>query len=283
MTVTARPEAAQAAARVTLPKAGGGWTGLPAALRYAIILIALIALWQGYITFAHVPPLLFASPAAVGQALVTDFGNGQLETITLHTLQVLLVGIFFGSFVGFALASFAVFSKFGHDLLTVLSAILNPLPSIAILPLAMIWFGLKPESIVFVVALATVWPVAMNTDTGFRTISQTTQMAARNLGLSGPRMVADVLLPAALPYIITGLKAAWAFGWRTVVAAELVFGVAGSSGGLGWYINNARYFLQTPNIFAGLIVISLLGIVVEAFFTLLERRTVIKWGMKAAK
>lgn len=283
MTVTARPEAAQAAARITLPKGSGGWTGLPAALRYAIIVIALIALWQGYITFERVPPLLFASPAAVGQALVTDLGNGQLETITLHTLQVLLVGIFFGSFVGFALASFAVFSKFGHDLLTVLSAILNPLPSIAILPLAMIWFGLKPESIVFVVALATVWPVAMNTDTGFRTISQTTQMAARNLGLSGPRMVADVLLPAALPYIITGLKAAWAFGWRTVVAAELVFGVAGSSGGLGWYINNARYFLQTPNIFAGLIVISLLGIVVEAFFTLLERRTVIKWGMKAAK
>ncbi|GAC1538278.1 MAG: ABC transporter permease [Candidatus Velthaea sp.] len=268
---------------VTLPKAGGGWTRVPATLRYAIILVALIVIWQAYITLAHVPPLLFASPAAVAAALITDFANGQLEAITLHTLQVLLVGILFGGLAGFALASFAVFSKFGHDLLTVLSAILNPLPSIAILPLAMIWFGLKPESIVFVVALATVWPVAMNTDTGFRTISQTTQMAARNLGLGGPRMVADILLPAALPYIITGLKAAWAFGWRTVVAAELVFGVAGSSGGLGWYINNARYFLQTPNIFAGLIVISLLGIVVEALFTLLERRTVIKWGMKAAK
>jgi NitT/TauT family transport system permease protein len=277
------PDVTSRAATITPPAGAGGWQRLPAMLRYSIIIAGLIALWQAYITLAHVPRLLFASPYDVAVAVVTDIASGQLTTVTLHTLQVLLEGMVFGATIGFALASFAVFSKFGHDLLTVLSAILNPLPSIAILPLAMIWFGLKPESIVFVVALATIWPVAMNTDTGFRTISNTTQMAARNLGLHGWRMVTDVLLPAALPYIITGLKAAWAFGWRTVVAAELVFGVAGQSGGLGWYINNARYFLQTANIFAGLIVISLLGIAVEALFTLLERRTVIRWGMKAAK
>jgi len=256
---------------------------LPAALRYAIILALLVAIWQGYITLAHVPALLFAAPLDVVQSIIKDVQSGLLVTATLHTLQVLMLGILFGTTIGFALASFAVFSRFGHDLLTVLSAILNPLPSIAILPLAMIWFGLRPESIVFVVALATIWPVAMNTDTGFRTISNTTQMAARNLGLHGWRMVVDILLPAALPHIITGLKSAWAFGWRTVVAAELVFGVAGSSGGLGWYINDARYFLRTPNIFGGLIVISLLGIAVEALFTFLERRTVVRWGMKTAK
>lgn len=258
------------------------WARLPVSVRYTLLVIILIVVWQAYITFGHVQPLLFSSPLDVARAIITDTQSGILVTATTHTLGVLLIGIAFGATTGFALASFAVFSKIGHDILTVLSAILNPLPSIAILPLAMIWFGLRPESIVFVVALATVWPVAINTDTGFRTISTTTQMAARNLGLRGWRMVLDVLLPAALPSIISGLKAAWAFGWRTVVAAELVFGVAGSSGGLGWYINNARYFLQTANIFAGLVVISLLGIAVEALFAVLERRTVIKWGMKAA-
>jgi len=111
--------------------------------------------------------------------VIADVRSGQLTTATLHTLQVLLLGMLFGATAGFILSSFAVFSRFGHDLLTVLSAVLNPLPSIAILPLAMIWFGLRPESIVFVVALATIWPVAINTDTGFRTISNTTQMAAR--------------------------------------------------------------------------------------------------------
>ena len=260
----------------------GVWSRLPAAARYGVLTFGLLALWQLYVTAARVPPLLFSSPLGVAQALVSGLGSGRLIAATGGTLEVLLAGLAIGSAVGFALASFAAFSRFGQDLLSVLSAIFNPLPSIAILPLAMIWFGLRPQSIVFVVALATVWPVALNADNGFRTISVTTQLAARNLGLRGWRMVRDVLLPAALPAIITGLKSAWAFGWRTVVAAELVFGVAGSSGGLGWYINNARYFLQTADIFAGLVVISALGILVEGLFALLERRTVVRWGMKRA-
>ncbi|HKV71836.1 MAG TPA: ABC transporter permease subunit [Gemmatimonadales bacterium] len=93
-----------------------------------------------------------------------------------------------------------------------------------------------------------------------------------------------VLLPAALPFILVGLKAAWAFGWRTVVAAELVFGVVGSTGGLGWYTNNnARYYLLVPDICAGLIVISILGIAVDLVFGVIEQRTVVRWGMKTAK
>ena len=258
------------------------WSRLPVAVRYALLAIIIVLLWQAYVSLWHVNKLLVSSPLDVAAALGEDLRSGKLVAVTLATLQNLLIGMFAGALVGFALASFAVFSKVGHDLLTVLSAIFNPLPSIAILPLAMIWFGLKPESIVFVVALASVWPVAINTDTGFRTISPTTQLAARNLGLRGWRLVIDVLLPAALPSILSGLKSSWAFGWRTVVAAELVFGVAGSAGGLGWYINNARYFLNTSNIFAALVVISALGILVEAIFGIVERNTVVKWGMKRA-
>lgn len=256
------------------------WSRIPVAARYALLVLIIVVIWQGYVSIGHVNKLLVASPLDVGAALAADLRSGKLVAVTLATLQNLIVGMVIGALVGFALASFAVFSKVGHDLLSVLSAIFNPLPSIAILPLAMIWFGLTTQSIVFVVALASIWPVAINTDTGFRTISPTTQLAARNLGLRGWRLVIDVLLPAALPSIISGLKASWAFGWRTVVAAELVFGVAGSAGGLGWYINNARYFLQTSTIFAALVVISVLGILVEAIFGIVERRTVVKWGMK---
>ena len=256
------------------------WSRLPTALRYTIVLIALIALWQLYVTLGHVPSLLVASPLDVGNALVTDIGNGKLIAATQNTLVNLLVGIVCGAAIGFVFAAVAVFSKVGDDLLSVLTAILNPLPSIAILPLAMIWFGLNSRSIMFVVGLAAIWPVAINTDSGFRTISATTQMVARNLGLRGARLIYDVLLPAALPYIIAGLKSAWAFGWRTVVAAELVFGVAGSAGGLGWYINNARYYLLTADIFAGLVVISVLGIAVDFVFRFIEQRTIVKWGMK---
>ena len=261
-------------------KPGARWARLPVALRYGIILAVLLGVWQAYVSLGGVSPLIFASPGAVAHAIGTGLASGKLVDATRNTLASLVLGMLIGTAIGLALASFAAFSRLGEDVLAVLTALLNPLPSIAILPLAMIWFGLNTRSIVFVVALATIWPVAINTDTGFRTISATTQLAARNLGLRGWPLVYGVLLPAALPSIVSGLKAAWAFGWRTVVAAELVFGVAGSTAGLGWYINNARYFLQTADIFAGLVVISVLGIAVEALFRFLEHRTVTRWGMK---
>ncbi len=276
-----RPLAAGATRPAPRPKTGSfSWSKLPAIARYLILLLALVAIWQAYITIANVPASLVASPLSVLKALATDIGNLSLPQAAVSTLQNLLVGMFFGTILGLLLATFAAISTIGQDLLVLLVSIFNPLPSIAILPLAMIWFGLSSFTIIFVVTYAILWPVAINADTGFRTISPTLQMVAQNLGLKGLRMVTDVLLPSSLPYILTGLKAAWAFGWRTVVAAELVFGVAGESGGLGWYINNSRYYLNTPNVFAGLLVISVLGIAVEYLFSIVERKTVIKWGMK---
>jgi NitT/TauT family transport system permease protein len=269
--------------RAAAAPAGAAWGRLPTGFRYAIIVAGLVAVWQTYVAATRISPLLVASPVQVAQAGWRALADGQIPAATVSTLQELLTGIAAGALAGFAFASAAVFSQVGHDVLSVLIAVLNPLPAIAILPLAMIWFGITPRAIVFVVALATVWPVAINTDAGFRTISPTTRMVARNLGLRGVPLVTGVLLPAALPYILAGLQTAWAFGWRTVVAAELVFGVAGSAGGLGWYINNARYYLFVPEIFVGLIVISVLGIAVDALFRLVEARTVVRWGLKTTR
>ncbi len=255
---------------------------MPSGLRQVGILIAVVLLWQLYVTASGVPALLVAPPTEVARALATDLGNLRIPAAAVRTVEALMVGMLLGMASGFLLASLAILHGLGRDLLGLLSAILNPLPGIAILPLAMIWFGLTPTAVIFIVVHSTMWPIAINTDTGFRTISPTLQMVGRNLGIRGPRLVAEILLPAALPSILSGLKSAWAFGWRTVVAAELVFGVAGEAGGLGWYINSSRYFLNTANVFAGLVVISLLGLVVDFAFTLVERETVVRWGMKRA-
>ncbi len=241
-----------------------------------------LCLWQVWVVAFHVPQLLFAAPSDVARTIITDIANGSLVSATVHTLEILIIGMAIGGALGVLFAAFGVLSSVGHDLLRVLTSAFNPLPAIAVLPLAMLWFGLTPRSIIFVVALATIWPVALNTESGFRTISSTLRMVAQNLGLRGPRLVFDVLLPGALPQIITGAKTSWAFGWRTVVAAELVFGVAGASGGLGWYISNARYYLETPAMFAGLVTISVLGLLVEALFNAVETRTVVRWGMSLA-
>lgn len=256
---------------------------LPGWLSYVLIGASFIIAWQLYVSLSGVSQLLVASPVATLQSLITDSENGQLPAAMLVSLQNLAIGMAIGILIGLVLASLSTFSQFGRYLLTVLTAVFSPLPGIAILPLAMLWFGLNSSAIIFVVVFGAIWPVAANTDAGFRTIGTTTRMVALNLGLSRIQTVRDVFLPAALPHILSGLRLAWAFGWRTVVGAEIVFGVAGSNGGLGWYINNARYFLNPPAIFAGLVVISLLGVLLDALFQLIERKTIVKWGLKQAQ
>lgn len=100
---------------------------------------------------------------------------------------------------------------------------------------------------------------------------------------AGELTVAGILLPAAFPYILSGIKIGWAFAWRTIIAAEMVFGVAGSQGGLGWFIYQNRFEMNTDLVFAGLLTVILIGLLVEnLFFRWLERRTVLRWGMSAA-
>ncbi len=129
----------------------------------------------------------------------------------------------------------------------------NPLPAIALLPLALIWFGLGYGSIVFVIVHSVLWAVALNTHSGFLSVSNTLRMVGRNYGLSGLRYVGGILIPAAFPSILTGLKIGWAFAWRTLIAAELVFGVSSGSGGLGWFIYENKNQLEIPAVFAGLL------------------------------
>ncbi|HTK06905.1 MAG TPA: ABC transporter permease [Ktedonobacteraceae bacterium] len=263
------------------PTEGTGRT-LPSWLPYVLISAGLVVIWQLYVSLSGASALLIASPLSTIQALVTDVRNGQLLSATLVSLQNLAIGMALGIGIGMVLASLSTYSRFGRYLLTVLTAIFSPLPGIAILPLTMLWFGLSPAAIIFIVVFGSIWPISANTDTGFRTIGATPRMVALNLGLSTTQTIRDVFLPAALPHILSGLRLAWAFGWRSVVGAEIVFGVAGSAGGLGWYINNARYFLNPPAIFAGLVIISLLGVLLDTLFQWIETQTIVKWGMKQA-
>jgi NitT/TauT family transport system permease protein len=257
------------------------WGDLPTGPRRAVLLIALVAIWQLYVTLSGVNPLLISSPIEVAKALVAGFADGSLLSATFITLRILLVSMLIGMVVAAVMTTLATWTRIGEDILVLLTAILNPLPSIAILPLAILWFGLNTTALTVVIANAVVWPIAINVSMGFRTVNPTLLAVGRNIGLSGWRLVRDVLVPAALPHTISGLKTGWAFGWRTIIAAELVFGVAGGKGGLGFFINDARYFLRTPEIFAGLVTIALIGIALDLVFSMVEKKTVVKWGMKS--
>jgi NitT/TauT family transport system permease protein len=265
-----------------LPVRAVQWDIWPPLLRRLVLLVVLIGCWQAYVSTSHVSHLLFASPWQTTTTLWDDWTDGSLAGPTWTTLRILLEGIGIGIAIASVLTVFATLSTIGSDLLSLLTSLLNPVPGVAVLPLAMLWFGINENAILFAIANATVWPVAINLSAGFKTVSPTLIAVGRNIGLSRFRVVTDVLAPAALPHAVSGLKAAWAFGWRTVIAAELVFGVAGSKGGLGNYINNARLYLITPRVFAGLVTIALLGVVFESLFGALETRTIVRWGMKAS-
>lgn len=263
------------------PRAGG-WSRLPVWLRRLILLTALVAVWQAYVRWNEFGgnPLLFASPRDTAEAFWTGWRDGSLARATWETLRILLLGVGIGAVIAVAFTLAASLTQIGEDILLLLTAILNPLPGVAILPLALLWFGLSTNAILFAIANATIWPIAINLTTGFKTVNPAIVAAGRNIGLSGVRLVTDVLAPAALPSAITGLKTAWAFGWRTVVAAELVFGVVGGEGGLGTYINNAKLYLFTGKMFAALLTIAVLGVAFELLFGVLERRTIVRWGMQ---
>ena len=275
--------AAVSTSPATAPRpAAWGWTALPAWLRKALLLAAIVGVWQAYVSLGHVSHFLWATPWQTGRTFVTGWSDGSLAGPTWTTLQILLESVGIGAGIAVAFTVFAALSKPGADLLELLTSIFNPLPGVAILPLAMLWFGINSSAIVFTIALSTIWPIAINLSMGFRTVSPTIVAVGRNIGLSRFRVVTDVLAPAALPHAVTGLKSAWAFGWRTAIASELVFGVAGSKGGLGNYINNARNFLLTPRVFAGLVTIAILGVLFDVLFGAAERRTVVRWGMKSS-
>ena len=123
--------------------------------------------------------------------------------------------------------------------------------------------------------------MALNTHTGFMAVSETLRMAGQNYGLRGIPYVMKILIPAAFPSILAGMKIGWAFAWRTLIAAELVFGVSSRSGGLGWFIFENRNQLETAYVFAGLFTVIVIGLLVESvIFRTIELRTVRRWGMQ---
>lgn len=252
-----------------------------AAVRKCLLLLLLAAIWQAYSTVLN-NPLLFPKFSETIGAFYDNIMNGVLLARGWFSIKVLLMGYAAGLILAGLLTAFAITSRIGNDFLETLTSMFNPLPAIALLPLALIWFGLGNGSLVFVLIHSVLWPVALNTHSGFMSVSQTMRMVGRNYGLSGPRYVAKILIPAAFPNILTGMKIGWAFAWRTLIAAELVFGVSSGSGGLGWFIYENKNQLEIANVFAGLFSVIIIGLFVENFiFRNIELKTVRKWGMQS--
>ena len=206
--------------------------------------------------------------------------DGSLLAKTGYSLYLIGVGMGISAALTLILTLAAMFFPTVKDLIRTLISVLDPLPGIALLPLAILWIGIGEGAILFVMVHSILWPMLLNVITGFESVPPIYMDVGRLIGLNRLKMMTGVLMPASFPSILTGVKTGWARAWRALISAEMVFGATGVIGGLGWDIYIKRSDLDMPGMFASLIVIMAVGILVEdLFFRNLERVTVRRWGM----
>ena len=251
-------------------------------VRRLVVLAVLAVLWEAYARYND-NSLLFPSLTETLAAFWDAAVRGPLIDRTLTSLSVLAMGYGIGlADRGRLHDARGLDARRHRSALDAHRDVQSRCPRSRCLPLALLWFGLGAKSLVFVIVHSVLWAVALNTHSGFTSVSPTLRMAGQNCGLKGISFVMLLLVPAAFPSILTGLKIGWAFAWRTLIAAELVFGASSRSGGLGWFIFENRNQLETPSVFAGLLTVILIGLVVESvIFRTLENMTVRRWGMQS--
>ncbi|MEL7564130.1 MAG: ABC transporter permease [Dehalobacterium sp.] len=232
----------------------------------------LLFLWQLVAWSEVFSPLIFPSLSVVFKYLWLAIKSGEIVKEILFSLKLVLQGLGVGFFLAVIFVSLSKLSKTFEGFLETMTALAHPLPGIALLPLIILWFGTGTKSIIFIVIHSVVWPIVLNLSAGFKSIPQIYLEVGENFGLTRVGIIWNVMIPASLPFLMSGLRIGWARAWRALISAEMIFGATGGSGGLGWYIFKKRVFMDTPGLFAGLITIILVGLFVEYFiFKKLEK------------
>ena len=237
-------------------------------------------LWQAFAWWGPFPSKLFPGVDKIVSAFVRLMVTGILPVHAFWTLVRLVVGFGLGAALGVAVGMAMGRSRWAEDLLLPIVSVGNPIPGLAYAPLFVIWFGLGDVPAILLVGFAASFPVAVNTWTGVKTVKEIWIRAARSMGAGERQLFRKVVLPGALPYLLTGLRLGLARAWRVLIAVEMLTSVRL---GLGWLIFGAREFLNTDVMLAGIAVIGLVGLGLEKLvFERLERFTVVRWGMLTA-
>ncbi|MGH3501062.1 MAG: ABC transporter permease [Nocardioidaceae bacterium] len=247
-----------------------------------LIPLAIVALlWDlfarsGIYNQALTPPI--AKIAQAGWQMILD---GSLAHDMAYTLYRLCFGFVVAVALGVTLGMLMARVSLAERFFLPLASVLNPVPSLAWIPLFVLWFGLGNSATIALVAFAAVVPIMLNVWTGVKTVNGIWIRAAESMNCGGLRLFRYVVLPAAIPGIVSGLRIGFGRGWRAVVAGEMI---AATQWGLGWVIFNSIAYLNTSVMLVGIVCIGVVGLVIETgVFSVLERGTVVKWGMMQEK
>ena len=238
------------------------------------------AIWEIVAWSGAFPPRLFPSLETVAATLWRLTVEGILPHHAAETLVRLAAGFAIAALAGIAIGIAMGRSRRAEDLLLPLVSIGAPIPGLAYAPLFLLWFGLGDTGSIVLVAFVAAFPIIQNSWTGVKAVKEIWIRAAQTMGADGRRLFRHVIVPGALPYILTGLRLGLAQAWRILVAVEMLAAV---QWGMGWLIFGAREFLNTDAMLAGIAVIGAIGLGLEKLvFQPIERYTVVRWGMMAA-
>ena len=238
----------------------------------------LILLWALIVRARIWSPVLLPSPLSVAEYLKSAAADGTLWQATLITVKRLLIGYLIGLIGGVPLGLLTARWNILHDTLGTLSLGLTTLPSVCWVPLALLWFGQSEAAMLFVVVMGTLWSVIIATDTGVRHVPPIYRRAALTMGSKNLHIWLTVILPAALPFIVSGMKQGWAFAWRSLMAAEIFVTIL-TGFGLGQLLHYGRELNAMDQVIAVMFIIVLIGLLADkTLFAPIERFLHRRWG-----
>ena len=245
-------------------------------IRQVLFYALLVLIWQG-LAASHIwKDYLFAGPADVWDRVLSGFHDGTFETAILTSLRRLAIGYGISLVLGLILGLLIGRNRYVEETLGSLILGLQALPSVCWIPLSLLWFGLHEQAMIFVVVMGALFSITLGVDAGIKNTPPVYIKAARNMGSHGLALSTQVILPAALPSILTGLKQGWTFAWRSLMAAELLY-ITVSLGGL---LENGRDLNDIAQMFAVMLIIIILGVAIDSLvFGPLERVVRIRWGL----
>lgn len=251
-------------------------------MRRAIIVFlffgALIGIWQAVYMVGIWSPVLLPSPITVGQYLWKSLWDGSLVASSWVTMKRLLIGYGIGCIMGLPLGLMTARSKVMGDTVGVLALGLQTLPSVCWVPLALLWFGQSEGAMLFVVVMGTLWSVLIAVDNGVRNMPPIYVRAARTMGSSGFHTLRAVVLPASLPFVVSGMKQGWAFAWRSLMAAEIYVTVL-TGYGLGHLLHFGRELHAMDQVIGVMLIIVIIGLLADrVMFSPWERFLHHRWG-----
>jgi NitT/TauT family transport system permease protein len=238
--------------------------------KVALSLIGVVAIWQLLCTLKLVNPVLFPSPVAVWLAAVELVKSGVFFDDLAVSVNRAAIGFVIGASLGIVVGLLTARTRAFHVMLNPLFTILRPIPAIALVPVAIVWFGIGDGSKYFVIAYTVFLAVWLNTHHGMEHVSTLYIRAARSLGASRLREFATVVIPASAPHIVAGLRFGAALAFLSLVAAELT----GASAGIGYRLQEARQYILMDRMFVGLIELGVLGAMVDTVFVVVSRRLI---------